>query len=521
MGAVTLMIRQKFKRSLIWASQLENLAGVLAITAGIAAAAHFNDEAFVFVVGAVFAIALPKTAKIVHALAIGFLGLLFFYFLSGVKKTITGQPLFVFDLYYLRENVLILAINDWRVFVGLALVSCAVLAVAIVYFRAPLQRWTRSRLASLVITLLVCLIASAFVANAGKRSWRPTFAIFLESALAGGYNFIPPAKATELPGDLKAKPSGTGGEPNPLPHMVFVLQESTISPAQLTLAKPYKPERLFVNSRQSKTGTLSVSTFGGGTWLSLFSFVAQIHPDQLGRNGRYVTFQLTGRLKRTLFSVLKHKGYATSVIYSVPGTFINAEQFLLSNGLDRFDDPASLGISSGLDWRIPDHAFLDAALERLKSDRPQAIVVLTIDQHGPHDMLDPLTDYLARFAASDKAHGEFVDAAFEGTSRPIVIVTFGDHQPGFMSGIAAAPPWHETSYQIECHPAELCDYAMVPDQVDLTLLATYLFDAVGLQKDELMRIQKYLYADCVANTQRCGKEAKAGFNWYLSQSTLR
>jgi len=48
-----------------------------------------------------------------------------------------------------------------------------------------------------------------------------------------------------------------------------------------------------------------------------------------------------------------------------------------------------------------------------------------------------------------------------------------------MSGIAAAPPWHETSYQIECDPAELCDYAMLPDQVDLTLLATYLFDAVG------------------------------------------
>jgi hypothetical protein len=501
MGVVTLMIRQTFKRSLIWASKLENLAGVLPIVVGIAAAARLNDEAFIFVVGAIFAIVLPKTAKIGHALAVGFVVLLLFYFLSWTKRRLIGQPLFLFDLHYLQDNVLILAINDWRVL-------------------------TRSRLASLGVTLSLCLIAGAFIANTDVDFWRidkgrPSFAIFLESARVTGFNFVPPAKAMEFPGDPKEKPSGTGGEPNPLPHMVFVLQESTISPAQLKLAKPYKPERLFVNSRQSKTGTLTVSTFGGGTWLSVFSFVAQFHPDQLGQNGYYVTFQLPGRLKRTLFSVLKHNGYATSVIYSVPGHFINAEQFLLSNGLDRFDDPASIGIGSGKDFSVPDHAFLDAALERLKSDRPQAILVLTIAQHGPHDTLDPLADYLARFAASDKAHGEFVDAAFEGTPRPIVIVTFGDHQPEFMSGIAIAPPKYETSYQIECHPTELCDYAKVPDQVDLTLLATYLFDAVGLQNDELMLVQKNLYADCAANTQRCDKEAIAGFNWYLSQSTLR
>jgi hypothetical protein len=514
------------KRGLSWFSARENLACALPITVGIALAAYLMDEAFIVLVGATFGVVLPKTARIRNALAVGFTSLLIFYLLSKIKLEFVGQPMFLFDLHYLKDNLFILAANDWMFLFGLVIFSLIFITVFFIYIIKPSQRWTQKRIASLLIILLLCLSTGVFIARKNVDLWRidrglPSFAVFLDSARVTGYRFVPPAKAHVVANKSEPKPADIEPKSNPLPHLVFVLQESTISPSQLTLSKPYKPKRLFVNSSHSKAGLLTVNTFGGGTWLSVFSFLNQFRPDQLGQNKLYVTFQLTGRLNRTLFSVLKSKGYATSVIYSVPGSFINAERFLLSNGLDRFDDPASAGIGTGWDWRTPDSAFLEVALERLKSDRPQAILVLTIAQHEPHDSTNPIADYVSRFAASDKAHGDFVDGAFDASRRPIVIVTFGDHQPKFMSGIEAAPPRYETSYQVECHPAVTCDFSKVPSHVDLTLLATHVFEAAGLQIDELMQVQKELYANCVADILQCHKDAMAAFNWYLSQKVLR
>ena len=46
---------------------------------------------------------------------------------SAVKFTLTGVPLVSYDRYFLRQNVLILAYNDWRVAIALLVIAMAVI----------------------------------------------------------------------------------------------------------------------------------------------------------------------------------------------------------------------------------------------------------------------------------------------------------------------------------------------------------------------------------------------------------
>jgi phosphoglycerol transferase MdoB-like AlkP superfamily enzyme len=230
-----------------------------------------------------------------------------------------------------------------------------------------------------------------------------------------------------------------------------------------------------------------------------------------------VFHQLPGRIKRSLFTQLKELGYRTIVVYPVPGFFLNARQFYKSIGVDEFEDPVSLGVGQGWDWKIPDSKFYDAALKKADEtpEQPVAVFLLTINQHGPHDTDRPFADYLSRFEASDRAYADFLDK-LKARKHRAGVVAFGDHQPEFTKFLfQEEAPRQLTHYEIRC-----VNFACVgepkkrvrDDQLDITRLAPTALEHFGFDMDDLSFYGKYLFEECAADVTRCAENLRLKFN---------
>jgi len=486
-----------------------------------------RDTAAVAPVLLICAVLLFKTNKLLNILSIALLTLLIFYGASILKKIFIGHPLFALDLRFLNLELWILAVNDWRVLSAVAVTIAIIGILTFLYFKLPFLPRSRRRLA--VFATLVIVAAAMGVATTGKTrsifgvsGSLPSVKVFMATIwLFGDFDLYPDPIPNELASIAPGGPKQAKAAEKTLPHIVFILQESTISPAQLVSAGDYRSKNLFVDHQSSKTGKLRVNVFGGNTWLSEFALVMQFRPEQFGARRRYVFFITPGHVRRSLFHVLKDKGYESAVVVPIPRSFVNTGAFYESLGVDRFEDPAAAGIGTGWDWHLPDRTFLRYAVKQLGRPKPQVLFVHTINQHGPHKIDDPMGDYLARYGESDRAYGEFVKQAKKLTTRPIVFVTFGDHQPTMMSGLSSPPPRYETSYQVECTEMSVCDFSSLPEQIDLTLLATYVFQMLGFEKDNLMIAQTELAAHCPGDISACNPSILARYNWHVSQMVFK
>ena len=440
---------------------------------------------------------------------------------SLVKTMLTGFSLVTYDGYFIRENLLMLAYNDWRVSTGLI-----VLIGGIVFYlrslfsgRGAFTRFERRSAVALGVASVGCMI--------GVQQWdqdifdweyelsRPSVRGFVKSVRIPESQLALPATAAELP---PLKNLSLGAPPGALPDLFFILQESTFHPR---LVRPgYEPTTLF-SSQASHTGDLHVHTYGGGTWMTEFSLVSQMRPQEFGNGGLYVFHQLEGRIKRSVFTLLKELGYRTIVVYPVPGEFINARNFYKSIGVDEFYDPESLGISKGWDWEIPDKKFYEAIQRKIEGTKqPIALLMLTIIQHGPHDAIDPVTDYLTRFEQSDEAYGSFLDFLLL-RGRKAGVVAFGDHHPDFTN--SRMPDEHTkelTAYEIRCLHFNCTNKALARNKsrtLDIGVLTPIALEEFGFSLDDLSLLQKTLLGTCDADLSRCDETARLQFNSAFSQ----
>lgn len=301
----------------------------------------------------------------------------------------------------------------------------------------------------------------------------------------------------------------------PYPDIVQVLEESTFNPATYTACNiPLCKLPMFqADARTRGHGLLRTHTFGGGTWVSEFSVFSGMPQDIFGPAGMYAPFVLAPRTSDTLPKLLRRLGYLTVGIYPTDGGFLNGRNAYHAYGFDQFYDVHDLGLTM---WHTTD-AQMFAAAKRIydkvrKPGQPVFIMVLTLEEHGPHDTKplaslpapynhDPLHDlppdqalnmetYLARVHDSDQGMDQ-LEHDFLDRPAPTVIVHFGDHLPSFGGLIrkmqrtlpAAVQPYKNnlTYYMIKSNFAgtALPSYPML----DIAYLPSMVLQAAGLPSD--------------------------------------
>jgi len=329
------------------------------------------------------------------------------------------------------------------------------------------------------------------------------------------------------------------GEPGsahpPYPDIVQVLEESTFDPSIFTACgAPECHLPMFQpDARTRGTGVLRTHTFGGGTWVSEFATLTGMPQDIFGPGGMYAPYVLAPHVRDALAMQLRRLGYLTIAIYPTEGSFINGRNAYKSYGFDHLYDVNELKLD---EWEETDKQMFDAAKrvydQVKKPGQPVFIMILTINQHGPHDDL-PLAQlpapfnrglltglspaatinfsaYLSRLHDSDVAmrglEHDFLDRA-----QPTLLVHFGDHQPSFEGMIrpmartlpAALQPYRDylTYYMLKSNypGTPLPNYPMM----DIAFLPSMLLQAAGLPTDpyfsalnDLRTRCNGLYDDC-------------------------
>ena len=321
----------------------------------------------------------------------------------------------------------------------------------------------------------------------------------------------------------------------PYPDIVQVLEESTFDPSGFAACTvPQCRARMFhVDGSTRGHGVLRVHTFGGGTWVSEFAALTGMPHDIFGPGGMYAPYVLAPHVHDALAQQLRRLGYVTIAVYPTAGSFINGRNAYNAYGFDHLYDAGELHLD---EWEETDAQMFAAAKRAYdmvkKPGQPVFVMILTLNQHGPHDE-DPRTKlpapynrgvlrglsksaalnfdtYLARLQASDAAM-RALEHTFLDRSQPTVLLHFGDHQPSFGGLIRDLPrklapalrPYRDylTYYMVKSNFAgpPLPTYPML----DIAFLPTLVLQAANLPTDSyfsaataLRNRCNGLYADC-------------------------
>lgn len=211
-------------------------------------------------------------------------------------------------------------------------------------------------------------------------------------------------------------------------------------------------------------GALDVSVRGGGTCNSEFEFLTGISMGFVPANVfPYQTYSL-GRVDN-LARQFKSLGYHTVALHPNLGTNWNRNMAYRELGFDRFLDIDSFPKdASTLHAGVRDSVTYDKVIDLVeKGDGPQFILDVTMQNHGaynmrntPADILtgyhvdnagnnDDLNEYLSVINASDADLQAFVER-LRTIGKPVVLVFFGDHQPGI------SPAYNDASFPSEQEP---------------------------------------------------------------------
>lgn len=330
-----------------------------------------------------------------------------------------------------------------------------------------------------------------------------------------------------------AAPLPAAADPHAYPDIVQVLEESTFDPAPYThcTVPACKLAMFKPDTRTRGTGLMRVHTFGGGTWVSEFASLTGMPQDIFGPGGMYAPYVLAPHVRDSLPLLLKKLGYVTVAIYPTHGEFLNGRDAYKAYGVDHFYGAGELGLD---DWDETDAQMFDAAkrvyTQLKKPGQPIFMMILTINQHGPHD--DPMSTlpkpfqnllhglppatalnfdtYLQRLNDSDAAM-HALEQHFLDREQPTVLVHFGDHQPSFDDLMRTLPrslpqglaPYQDylTYYMIKSNVpgSALPSYPML----DIAHLPGMVLKAAGLPMDDYFSALSTLrercdglYADC-------------------------
>ncbi|AGG90694.1 sulfatase-like hydrolase/transferase [Rhodanobacter denitrificans] len=334
--------------------------------------------------------------------------------------------------------------------------------------------------------------------------------------------------------DWGATAQGAPGSTSPYPDIVQVLEESTFDPSIYDACNvPACRVAMFrPDARTRAHGMLRVHTFGGGTWVSEFAALTGMPQDIFGPGGMYAPYVLAPNVRDALALQLRRLGYLTIGVYPTSADFINGRNAYQAYGFDHLYGADELGLE---EWEESD-AQMFAAAGRLydklkKPGQPVFLMILTLNQHGPHDHQPMATlpkpyrnllrglsrdaalnfdAYLARLHASDTAM-HALEHAFLDRPQPTVLLHFGDHQPSFNGLIRNLPrrlppalqPYRDylTYYMLKSNFAgpPLPQYPLL----DIAFLPSMVLEAAGVPTDAYFAASTGLRERCDGRYDDC------------------
>ncbi|HEX7816488.1 LTA synthase family protein [Dyella sp.] len=395
--------------------------------------------------------------------------------MSVLKLRYLDSPLMASDFIYYARTSLLETLRHYPHLFGVSVAICLVVPPMLwLVWRHDWRLQWRNRRTWRVCGTLVCVFAFwGCLSPAGPFAVvhrRDIWDKLSDEASAQLTNFFVtfsesgvqmPAQSSEADAE-KTWASTAIGQPAtahaPYPDIIEVLEESTFDPADFEGCDiPQCHVKLFQEDARTRShGYMRVHTWGGGTWMSEFAALTGMPHDIFGPAGMYAPFVLAPHVHDALPLQLQRLGYLTIAVYPTNGNFLNGRNAYHAYGFDRFFDAQDLKLD---EWEETDAQMFDAVKRAYaqvkKPGQPVFVMVLTLNQHGPHDT-DPLSTlsppfnqnplktlpdrqalnfvtYLARLHDSDTAMTQ-LEHDFLDRPDPTMIVQFGDHQPSF-SGV--------------------------------------------------------------------------------------
>ena len=322
------------------------------------------------------------------------------------------------------------------------------------------------------------------------------------------------------------------GRASRLPDVIVVQHESLFDPRIFDL--PVEPEiERFFSPQAGFSGRLHVDIYGGGSWQTEFSLLTGLSSRSFGPDAYFLFKKGVGRFPHSLPRALSGLGYRTMLAAGCRRDFMNYGAFYASIGVDervfsedfpppfdvdRFEDTSSDAMFLQATWR--------AFEESLGRDpAPRFLFALTNFNHGPHDRrqvpagsfeterafaLRTLPDahyaeYYARLAETASCWRTFkASLAARFPERPMLVVSYGDHQPVMTRRIEAALRLREderrqftTFYSVEGINMAPAPIGSLPDSgLDVAFLGTVALQAAGLPVDPIFATRASLLAQC-------------------------
>lgn len=198
-------------------------------------------------------------------------------------------------------------------------------------------------------------------------------------------------------------------------------------------------------------GSLSVSVTGGGTANTEFEFLTGTSLGFVG-GGKYPYTLYNFSDVDSLAKQLATQGYKTTAMHPNEPNNWNRKKVYQQLGFEQFLSIGDFDGAPRFHSGVTDRATYDKIVELLStSDEPQFIFDVTMQNHGGYepygippeqipayapegitdaDLLSQLNVYLSCIEASDRDLASFLDQ-LRTIGKPVVVVFFGDHQPGF------------------------------------------------------------------------------------------
>jgi len=507
---------------------------------------------------------LCATLRLAFSLLLG--GGLFFAlrFISGLKETYLETALMPADFVYYARSSLIATLRHYPhlylLAAGVLLLVPLLLALAWRLDRPLSARrrgwrtaaWRAGGVLLCAVAFRVCLLpAGPFATLHNRDVWDKLsddaqLTNFFININDGGVTM--PAmsddttaqRAWAATASAVEKQAGPGTRAAPYPDIVQVLEESTFDPANFTAcAVPGCKFAMFQpDARTRGTGLLRTHTWGGGTWVSEFAVHTGLPQDIFGAGGMYAPFVLAPHVHDTLPDLLRRLGYLTIAIYPTNSEFLNGRDAYRSYGFDHLYGAEELGLD---EWEETD-AQMFAAAKRVydkvkKPGQPVFVMILTINQHGPHDdnpmakLPSPWRNMVQGLSGKDESALDFdtylwrlhdSDVAMQGLEHdfldrgePTVLVHFGDHQPSFDGLIRplqrTLPPALQPERDFLTYYMIKSNFAGPPlpgyPALDIAFLPTMVLQAAGLPEDAYFAAATELRERCQGRFDDCPDKA--------------
>lgn len=513
---------------------------LLVLAAALFTSTLWSDDALcVFInaslVGLPFLLLLAATGRWIWSLAGASALALFVFGMGELKANYFGTRLVLGDWAFISEPTNWTIVGHYpRIYGTLAAFSAGAL-LSITDAALASRRHKALAVRTRLLALALAIVLSGFLwtqrhhhtwevwnddANCGEMYRCGALGRLLYSVAM--FEYEPPTHAGD-PSLFLAKqaelPASPAAEPVRKPDIVLWLNESTFDPRGFELpGAKLPPMPMFDATPLTRArGPLRVHTFGGKTWLSEFSVLTGLVPDDFGVRRNVVLSSVGPRTNSNLFRELKANGYRTVVLMPTYKRFYGAGRAYEGMGADEvltLRDFHEYDALPGDEWDIAEtDRMAEAAILRIQRQRREApeqpifLYLLSIREHAPYKKGTPvdykldkagipkplagrITDYVNRLRKLDTAVGMIDRYLFAKDSPPALYAWFGDHQAYYEGD---SPPYRTklaqpdfiTQFQIRSN-YPVAGAAALP-LTDIAYLPSLISDLAGLQQDDYFK----------------------------------